>query len=167
MILIAEVPVCTEKCRGVRKTTREFAVPGMNNNSRSIPALLERRAGFLPKDPPFCLCARIGQVASDVVEYGDRKGQPKATKPTEMDERAAKELFNTVKAQASTEFGSIQQHQGTLARAYDDQDRAWVLRVMAEELRHGYQMVHLITNEDWSAVSGEKADDTAEHTHSR
>src|SRR5256712_1780956 len=34
---------------------------------------------------------------------------------------------------------------------------------MAEELRHGYQMVHLITNEDWSAVSGEKADDTVEH----
>ena len=36
----------------------------------------------------------------------------------------------------------------------DDQDRYWVLRVMAEELRHGYQMIHLLTTQDWSHVSG-------------
>src|SRR5262249_29699566 len=59
-----------------------------------------------------------------------------------------------IKAQASTEFGSIQQHAGTIDRAGDDQDRAWVLRVMAEELRHGYQMLHLLLSQDWSHVSG-------------
>ena len=152
-----------EQTRELPQKYHQAVVHWQQHNFPDYPALVESWDRFFPKDPPFCLCARIGQVASDVVEYGDRKGQPKATKPTDMDERAAKELFNTVKAQASTEFGSIQQHQGTLARAYDDQDRAWVLRVMAEELRHGYQMVHLITNEDWSAVSGEKADDTVEH----
>ena len=39
------------------------------------------------------------------------------------------------------------------ARA-DDEDRLWVLRVMAEELRHGYQMFHLLLTEDWTHVSG-------------
>src|SRR4029077_13038070 len=30
----------------------------------------------------------------------------------------------------------------------------WVMRVMAEELRHGYQMFHLLLSQDWSHVSG-------------
>ena len=59
-----------------------------------------------------------------------------------------------IRAQASTEFGSIQQHAGTVDRAYDDQDKMWVMRVMAEELRHGYQMLHLLLSKDWSHVSG-------------
>src|SRR3989441_11059678 len=67
-----------------------------------------------------------------------------------------------IKAQASTEFGSIQQHQGTLARAQEPQDHAWALRVMAEELRHGYQMVHLLVSADWSPVTNTKAADIVE-----
>jgi len=48
----------------------------------------------------------------------------------------------------------VEQHAGTIDRAHDDQDRAWVMRVMAEELRHGYQMLHLLLSKDWSHVSG-------------
>jgi 1,2-phenylacetyl-CoA epoxidase catalytic subunit len=68
-----------------------------------------------------------------------------------------------IRAQASTEFGSIQQHQVTIDRAQNDQDRFWVLRVMAEELRHGYQMFHLLTSRDWSSVTDVKPEDMVEN----
>ncbi|MEP7003879.1 MAG: hypothetical protein ABI888_05000, partial [Chloroflexota bacterium] len=96
------------------------------------------------------------------IEVGDRRGQPKAIVPKELDPKAAEELLAIIRAQASTEFGSIQQHQATLARASDPQDQAWVLRVMAEELRHGYQMIHLLTSADWSPVTDTKPADMVE-----
>jgi 1,2-phenylacetyl-CoA epoxidase catalytic subunit len=96
------------------------------------------------------------------IEVGDRKGQPKAIVPKELDPQAAADLLAIIRAQASTEFGSIQQHQATIARASDPQDQAWVLRVMAEELRHGYQMIHLLTSADWSPVTDTKPQDMVE-----
>ena len=51
------------------------------------------------------------------VECGDDKGQPKALKARELDPEQAQHLLAAIRAQASTEFGSIQQHQLTLARA--------------------------------------------------
>src|SRR3981081_2098548 len=95
-------------------------------------------------------------------EDGDRKGQPKALVPKELDPRAAEDPPAIIRAQASTEFGSIQQHQETIARASDPQDQAWVLRVMAEELRHGYQMIPLLTSAHWSPVTDTKASDMVE-----
>ena len=67
-----------------------------------------------------------------------------------------------IRAQASTEFGSIQQHQLTLARAQDEEEQFWVLRMMAEELRHGYQMLHLLLEDDWTSVSKESSADMVE-----
>src|SRR5262245_1114484 len=90
----------------------------------------------------------------DVIHIGAQKGEAKRLNPDELTEEQAHHLLAIIKAQASTEFGSIQQHAGTIDRAHDDQDRAWVLRVMAEELRHGYQMLHLLLSKDWSHVSG-------------
>ena len=91
---------------------------------------------------------------SDVIQVGDQKGEKKRLDPDQLTEDQARHLLAIIKAQASTEFGSIQQHAGTIDRAHDDQDRAWVMRVMAEELRHGYQMLHLLLSKDWSHVSG-------------
>jgi 1,2-phenylacetyl-CoA epoxidase catalytic subunit len=89
-------------------------------------------------------------------------GQPKAIAPRELDKEAAEQLLMILRAQASTEFGSIQQHHGTFERANDPQDQTWVLRVMAEELRHGYQMIHLLTSADWSSVTDTKPADMVE-----
>src|SRR5438034_10021094 len=109
---------------------------------------------YFPSDPEFCLCAKMEVGMGDKVEVGDAKGERRREKPEELGEEPAKHLMAIIRAQASTEFGSIQQHSGTLERAQDDEDRFWVLRVMAEELRHGYQMFHLLLSEDWSHVSG-------------
>ena len=116
--------------------------------------LLDSWEKYFPKDETFCLCAKMEIGTPDVISIGDQKGQPKRHNPDELTEDQAHHLLAIIKAQASTEFGSIQQHAGTVDRAHDDQDRAWVLRVMAEELRHGYQMLHLLLSKDWSHVSG-------------
>jgi benzoyl-CoA 2,3-dioxygenase component B len=116
--------------------------------------LLDSWEKYFPKDEKFCLCAKMELGTPDVIHIGAQKGEAKRHNPEELTEDQAHHLLAIVKAQASTEFGSIQQHAGTIDRAHDDQDRAWVMRVMAEELRHGYQMLHLLLSKDWSHVSG-------------
>ena len=116
--------------------------------------LLDNWEKYFPKDEKFCLCAKMEIGTSDVIQVGDQKGEKKRLDPDQLTEDQARHLLAIIKAQASTEFGSIQQHAGTIDRAHDDQDRAWVMRVMAEELRHGYQMLHLLLSKDWSHVSG-------------
>jgi benzoyl-CoA 2,3-dioxygenase component B len=117
-------------------------------------ALLENWEKYFPKDEPFCLCAKMECGTPDTISVGEHAGEKKRLTPGEMSEEEAKHLLAIIRAQASTEFGSIQQHTGTLARAQHDEDRYWVLRVMAEELRHGYQMFHLLLSQDWSKASG-------------
>ena len=116
--------------------------------------LLDSWEKYFPKDEKFCLCAKMELGTPDVIHIGAQKGEAKRHNPDELTEEQAHHLLAIIKAQASTEFGSIQQHAGTIDRAHDDQDRAWVMRVMAEELRHGYQMLHLLLSKDWSHVSG-------------
>jgi benzoyl-CoA 2,3-epoxidase subunit B len=117
---------------------------------------------YFPNEPEFCLCAKMELGMTDTIEVGDQKGGRRMLTPAEMGEDAAGHLLAIIRAQASTEFGSIQQHEATLARAQDDEDRFWVLRVMAEELRHGYQMFHMLTSQDWSSVSSQKAEEMVE-----
>jgi 1,2-phenylacetyl-CoA epoxidase catalytic subunit len=116
--------------------------------------LLQNWEKHFPKDEPFCLCAKLEVGTPETVAVGEHAGEKKRRAPSELTEEEAKHLLAIIRAQASTEFGSIQQHAGTLARAQDDEDRYWVLRVMAEELRHGYQMFHLLLSQDWSKASG-------------
>ncbi len=132
------------------------------HNFPDYPKLAEVWPKFFPKDEPFCLCAKVATDMPVEIEIGDDIGKPKALNPKELSPEAAQHLVGQIHAQASTEFGSIQQHQMTLFRAQEPQDQAWALRVMAEELRHGYQMVHLLTSVDWSPVTDVKPEDMVE-----
>jgi 1,2-phenylacetyl-CoA epoxidase catalytic subunit len=96
------------------------------------------------------------------VECGEHKGKPKARKAADLQPEQAHHLFGAIRAQASTEFGSIQQHRLTLARAQEEEEQFWILRMMAEELRHGYQMLHLLVEDDWSSVSKDSTSDIFE-----
>ena len=115
--------------------------------------LVENWEKYFPKEPEFKLCAfrALGMCSS--IECGDDEGKPKYQRACEMDENKAHRLLGAVRAQASTEFGSIQQHQLTLSRAQSEEDQFWILRMMAEELRHGYQMFHVLLTDDWTSVS--------------
>jgi len=132
------------------------------HNFTDLPLLEKYWSKYFPNDDEFCLCAKLDVATSKTVEVGDKRGEAKSETPAELGPEAAKHLLPIIRAQASTEFGSIQQHQVTIDRAQNDQDRFWVLRVMAEELRHGYQMFHLLTSRDWSSVTDVKPEDMVE-----
>ncbi|MEM6454606.1 MAG: Phenylacetic acid catabolic protein [Acidobacteriota bacterium] len=125
--------------------------------------LMDKWPEHFPKQAPYKLCAYREQGLCGEVEVGDAKGQPKAKRACDLAPEQAHNLFGAIRAQASTEFGSIQQHRLTLARAQSEEEQIWVLRMMAEELRHGYQMLHLLTDDDWSIVTDESADDLVEN----
>jgi len=124
--------------------------------------LIENWDKHFPKDPKFELCAYRECGMCGVIECGTDKGKPKHEKVATMNPEQAHHLLGAIRAQASTEFGSIQQHQLTLARAQTETDQFWVLRMMAEELRHGYQMLHLLLEDDWAPVSKQKNEDVVE-----
>jgi 1,2-phenylacetyl-CoA epoxidase catalytic subunit len=115
--------------------------------------LLDNWDKHFPNDPRFELCAYRQLGMCTEIECGELKGRPKYTRACEMMPEQAHHLLGAIRAQASTEFGSIQQHRLTLARAQDEGEQFWILRMMAEELRHGYQMLHLLAEDDWSSVS--------------
>lgn len=115
-----------------------------------------------PKDPCYKLCAYREQGVCGEIEVGKEQGKPKYTRACDMSPQQANHLLKAVKAQASTEFGSIQQHRLTLTRAQSEQDQFWVLRMMAEELRHGYQMLYLLLNDDWKSLVGQSGEEMTE-----
>jgi 1,2-phenylacetyl-CoA epoxidase catalytic subunit len=115
--------------------------------------LMDNWEKHFPKEQRFEACAFRELGICDEIECGDLKGKPKFTRARDLDPKQASHLLGAIRAQASTEFGSIQQHRLTLARAQEEKDQVWVLRMMAEELRHGYQMLHLLLEDDWSSVS--------------
>jgi benzoyl-CoA 2,3-dioxygenase component B len=124
--------------------------------------LIENWDRYFPRDDKFRLCAyrECGMPCS--IEVGEDAGKPKYTRACDVKPEAAHHLVAAIRAQASTEFGSIQQHQLTLARAQDEEEQAMVLRMMAEELRHGYQMLHLLTDDDWTPITGQSKEQTVE-----
>src|SRR5919106_736463 len=124
--------------------------------------LIENWDKHFPTDPQFELCAYREMGMCTEVECGEDKGKPKAQKAADLKAEQAHHLFGAIRAQASTEFGSIQQHRLTLARAQEEEEQFWILRMMAEELRHGYQMLHLLVEDDWSIASKESRADMVE-----
>src|ERR1017187_76542 len=64
---------------------------------------------YFPKDAPYKLCAFKDNCICEKIEVGDQKGQPKFSRACDMSSDQANHLLKAVKAQASTEFGSIQQ----------------------------------------------------------
>lgn len=124
--------------------------------------LLENWEKHFPTEPKFQLCAYRQMGMCSEIECGDLKGKPKFTHAADMLPESAHHLFGAIRAQASTEFGSIQQHRLTLARAQEEEEQFWILRMMAEELRHGYQMLHLLVEDDWSIASQESHTDLVE-----
>jgi 1,2-phenylacetyl-CoA epoxidase catalytic subunit len=90
--------------------------------------------------PPFQLVAKIGDLRTDSVEVGQYAGRKRFERAKEMVGNAFFSARDIIRAQCSTELGSIQQHRLTLDRAVSERGKFAVLRIMAEELRHAYQM---------------------------
>lgn len=89
---------------------------------------------------PFQLVAKVGDTPGELIEQGQYAGRKRFEHAKEMVGNAFFSARDIVRAQCSTELGSIQQHRLTLDKAVSDKGKFAVLRIMAEELRHAYQM---------------------------
>lgn len=112
--------------------------------------------------PPFELTAKFDDLRSETIDVGEHRGKRRFARTAEMDEETLDHARKIIRAQASTELGSIQQHRESLHKAQDRKMQFDVLRVMAEEFRHGYQMIYLLASDDWAAGGGDFAMQTIE-----
>jgi len=102
---------------------------------------------YYASQTPFQLFAKIGKLSSDSIQMGRMAGQPRFENAGDMTGNMFYSARDIIRAQASTELGSIQQHRLTLEEAPTDQMKMAVLRIMAEELRHAYQMFWVLSHD--------------------
>jgi benzoyl-CoA 2,3-dioxygenase component B len=109
-------------------------------NFPELKFLEENWSKYYATQTPYQLMAKIGKLQSEAIQYGRFTGKPKIEQAGEMVGNMFYSARDIIRAQASTELGSIQQHRLTLEQAPTEQMKVAVLRIMAEELRHAYQM---------------------------
>ena len=93
----------------------------------------------------FQFDAKFGEPEAATIEFGHYKGQNKW--PTLMhipDQRIRDALLNLIVYQGDTEFASVEQQRALIHTAPSDYDLFALMRVMTEEMRHGWQMSHLL-----------------------
>ncbi|MBI3893704.1 MAG: hypothetical protein HY303_19465 [Candidatus Wallbacteria bacterium] len=99
----------------------------------------------LPEIAGYGFEAKYGNLKSNEIEYGDFRGRPRWEKVIEIpDQRVRDALQNLIVYQGDTEFASVEQQRFLVRTAPHDYDRYALVRVMTEEMRHGYQMCHLL-----------------------
>lgn len=110
---------------------------------------------------PFELVAKIGEPPSNVIEFGRYAGQERFGRADLMDDEMFYKARAIITAQCSTELGSIQQHRMSLERHVSDEAKYAIMRIMAEELRHAYQMLWVL---DQDATWNRQGEDIAKET---
>src|SRR3979409_694361 len=88
---------------------------------------------------------KFGEPEASEIEFGHYKGQRKW--PTLMhipDQRIRDALQNLIVYQGDTEFASVEQQRNLLHHPPSDYDLQSIMRVMCEEMRHGWQMSYLL-----------------------
>jgi benzoyl-CoA 2,3-dioxygenase component B len=115
-------------------------VDWQEKNFPELRTLMKHWDDYFKGVPPFELLAKVGDLSSEIIEVGQYAGRHRFEKAKEMVGNAFFSARDIVRAQCSTELGSIQQHRITLDKAVSDKAKFAVLRIMAEELRHAYQM---------------------------
>src|SRR5437667_3857861 len=118
--------------------------------AKNFPELdfLERNwTKFFASQTPFQLFAKIGKLGSDNIDHGKFAGRPRFERAGDMVGNMFYAARDIIRAQCSTELASIQQHRLTLEEAPTDHMKISVLRVMAEELRHAYQMFWVLDHD--------------------
>ena len=103
------------------KKYHDAVLKWQKSNLPDLEFLQNNWSKYFPKDPTFKLCAYRDDCICAKIEHGSEAGQEKYQRACEMSTEQANHLLKAVKAQASTEFGSIQQHRLTLARAQEEQ----------------------------------------------
>ncbi|HLE36659.1 MAG TPA: Phenylacetic acid catabolic protein [Candidatus Acidoferrales bacterium] len=91
--------------------------------------------------------AKFGPMRSNEIEFGAFKGRPKWERVIQMpDQRMRDALLNLIVYQGDTEFASVEQQRKLFLNSPSEHDRQSLCRVVTEEMRHGWQMCHLLIN---------------------
>jgi 1,2-phenylacetyl-CoA epoxidase catalytic subunit len=125
----------------------EAIVAWQKKNFPELEFLEANWAGYFGNQTPFQLVAKVGKLQSDTIQYGRFVGKPKFESAGVMTGNMFYSARDIIRAQASTELGSIEQHRLTLESAPTDEMKLSVLRIMAEELRHAYQMFWVLDHD--------------------
>jgi benzoyl-CoA 2,3-dioxygenase component B len=89
--------------------------------------------------------AKYAPLDSPVIEFGDYQGQKKWKHLRDVpDQRIRDSLLHLIVYQGDTEFASVEQQRHLVKTAPTDYDLKSLIRVMSEEMRHGWQMCHVM-----------------------
>jgi benzoyl-CoA 2,3-epoxidase subunit B len=92
--------------------------------------------------------AKFGPTRSNEIEFGHYKGRPKWRRVIDVpDQRVRDALMNLIIYQGDTEFASVEQQRKLFEGAPSEHDRQSLCRVVTEEMRHGWQMCHLLIHQ--------------------
>ena len=101
----------------------------------------------LPKFSDYQFEAKYGDLRTDEIEFGDFAGNRKWERVTQIPQQQIRDaLLNLIVYQGDTEFASVEQQRNLLASSPSEYDTESVCRIMVEEMRHGWQMCHLLVS---------------------
>jgi len=132
----------------IRPKYHEALVDWQRKNFPELDFLKKNWTKYYPTQTPYQLFAKIGKLNSETINFGRLAGQQRFEHAGDMVGNMFYTARDIIRAQASTELGSIQQHRLTLEEAPSEQMKVSILRIMAEELRHGYQMFWVFDHDE-------------------
>jgi benzoyl-CoA 2,3-epoxidase subunit B len=89
--------------------------------------------------------AKYGELPNNEIEFGDYRGQLRWRTVMHIpDQRIRDAAMNLIVYQGDTEFASVEQQRRLFDTAPGRYDYLSLVRVMTEEMRHGWQMSHLL-----------------------
>ncbi len=89
------------------------------------------------------------------IPFGHFKGQRRWESIGQVPHTLRDQLFDLIVVQGDTEFASTEQQKHLVYSAPSEYDKKALIRVMREEMRHGYQMCHLLL--EYFGESGKRA----------
>ncbi len=93
----------------------------------------------------FTLDIKFADLPTDEIQFGGYSGRPKWETVLQIpDQRIRDALLHLIVYQSDTEFASVEQQRNLVGTAPSDYDLYSLLRVNAEEMRHGWQMCYLM-----------------------
>src|SRR3989475_3276111 len=92
--------------------------------------------------------AKYGEIPVSEIEFGDYRGQLRWKTVMHIpDQRIRDAALNLIVYQGDTEFASVEQQRRLFETAPSRYDYLSLVRVMTEEMRHGWQMSHLLVSQ--------------------
>ena len=101
----------------------------------------------LPRYADYQFDAKYGDLKTNEIEFGDFRGRDKWERVAQIPHQPIRDaLLNLIVYQGDTEFASVEQQRNLLETSPSEYDTDSVCRIMVEEMRHGWQMCHLLVN---------------------